>query len=147
MQKNGLCEPTLRKHRIFSELLQISIENILPCQWDHGNYCLARKDRNIPFSLPHSLHEIKSCYLTCIRHGNMTKTKSFHMYTVEVTEVIQASKQMLGLKLCNVRADFLSSQKLLAVIPLQKKSTMQELAANILMRIPIVKIICECFLP
>ena len=30
---------------------------------------------------------------------------------------------------------------------LQKKSTMQELGADILMRISIVKIVCDCFLP
>ena len=46
-----------------------------------------------------------------------------------------------------VKADFLSSQKLLAAILLQKKSIMQVLVANILMRISIVKIVCECFLP
>ena len=46
-----------------------------------------------------------------------------------------------------LRADFQSLQKLLAVILLQKNSIMQELAANILMRISIVKIVCECFLP
>ena len=45
------------------------------------------------------------------------------------------------------RADILSSQKLLAAILLQKKSVMQVLAANILMRISIVTIFCECFLP
>ena len=42
-----------------------------------------------------------------------------------------------------LRPDFLSSQKLLADILLQKKSTMQELAANILMRISVLKIVCE----
>ena len=47
------------------------------------------------------------------------------------------------------RTDFLSSQKLLAVILLQKKLVMQVLASNILMRISIVTIviISECFLP
>ena len=40
-----------------------------------------------------------------------------------------------------IRTDSLSSQKLLAAIFLQKKSIMQVLAANILMRISIVKII------
>ena len=44
------------------------------------------------------------------------------------------------------KADFLSSQNLLAAILLQKKSIMQELAANILMRIPIVEILGECLL-
>ena len=44
-------------------------------------------------------------------------------------------------------ADLLSSQKLLAAILLPKKSVMQVLAANILMRISIVKIVCKCFLP
>ena len=46
-----------------------------------------------------------------------------------------------------VRADFLSSQKLLYAMFLQKKSIIQELAANILIRISVVKIVCECFLP
>ena len=46
-----------------------------------------------------------------------------------------------------VKADFVSSQKLLAAILLQKKSVMQVLAANILMRSFIVKIVCKCFLP
>ena len=46
----------------------------------------------------------------------------------------------------SLRVDFLSSQKLLAVILLQKKkSTMQVLAANISIRISIVKIVCKCF--
>ena len=49
--------------------------------------------------------------------------------------------------LLSIRADFLSSQKLLTAMLLQKKSIMQVLAANILMRISIVKIVCECFLP
>ena len=49
--------------------------------------------------------------------------------------------------LLSLRANFLSSQKLLAAIILQKKSIMQVLAANILMRISIVEIVCECFLP
>ena len=44
-------------------------------------------------------------------------------------------------------ADFLSSQKLLAALLLQKKLIIKKLAANILMRISIVKIVCECFLP
>ena len=44
-----------------------------------------------------------------------------------------------------LRADFLSSQKVLAAILLQKKSIMQVLAANILMRLSIVRIVCECF--
>ena len=39
------------------------------------------------------------------------------------------------------RADFLSSQKLLAAILLQRKSIMQVLVANILMKIPIVTIV------
>ena len=43
--------------------------------------------------------------------------------------------------------DFLSLQKLLAAILLQKKSIMQELAANILMIISHVKIVGERFLP
>ena len=43
--------------------------------------------------------------------------------------------------------DFLSSQELLAAVLLQKKLTMQELPANILMIISIVEIVCECFLP
>ena len=47
----------------------------------------------------------------------------------------------------SIKADFPSSQKLLAAILLQKKSIMQVLAANILMRISIVKIVSECFLP
>ena len=47
----------------------------------------------------------------------------------------------------NLRADFLSSQKLLVSILLQQKSIMQVLAANISMRISIAKIACECFLP
>ena len=46
-----------------------------------------------------------------------------------------------------LRGDFLSSQKLLAAILLQKKSVTQLLATNIFMRIYIVKIVCECFLP
>ena len=46
-----------------------------------------------------------------------------------------------------VKADFLSSQKLLVAMLLQKKSIMQVLAVNMLMRICIVKIVCECFLP
>ena len=46
-----------------------------------------------------------------------------------------------------LRADFLSSQKLLAAILLQKTSIMQELAVNILMRISVVKIVSERFLP
>ena len=45
-----------------------------------------------------------------------------------------------------LKADFLSSQKLVAAILWQKKSIMQVLVANILMRISIVKIVCECFL-
>ena len=43
--------------------------------------------------------------------------------------------------------DFLSLQKLFAAVLLQKKLIMQVLAANILMRISIVKIVWECFLP
>ena len=46
-----------------------------------------------------------------------------------------------------VKADFVSSQKLLAAILLQKESVVQVLAANIFMRISIVKIVCKCFLP
>ena len=45
-----------------------------------------------------------------------------------------------------LKVNFLSSQKLLAAIILQKKSIMQELAANISMRISVVKIVCECLL-
>ena len=41
----------------------------------------------------------------------------------------------------------LSSQKLLAAMFLQKKSIMQVLATNILMRVSIVRIVCQCFLP
>ena len=51
---------------------------------------------------------------------------------------------------CNlrtVRADFLSWQKLVAAILLEKKSIVRVLASNILMRISIVKIVGECFLP
>ena len=51
------------------------------------------------------------------------------------------------LLLKKIRADFLSSKKLLATILLQKKSIMQVPAANILMRISIVKTVCECLLP
>ena len=47
----------------------------------------------------------------------------------------------------SIRADFLSWQKLLAAILLQKKSIVRMLATNILMRTSIVKIVCECFLP
>ena len=46
-----------------------------------------------------------------------------------------------------LRADFLSPQKLLAPILLQKKSIMQVLAAKVLMSISIVNTVCECFLP
>ena len=46
-----------------------------------------------------------------------------------------------------LKANFLASQKLLAAMFLQKKSSMQVLAASILIRIPIVKIACEWFLP
>ena len=55
----------------------------------------------------------------------------------------------IKLKIQHVRlgADFLSSQKLLAAILLEKKSIMQELVANISKRICIVKIVYECFLP
>ena len=53
----------------------------------------------------------------------------------------------MSLYTSQLKANFLSSQKLLAAILLQKKSIMQVLAANILMRISIVKIVCECFLP
>ena len=45
---------------------------------------------------------------------------------------------MLAFK--SLRVDFLSSQKLLVARLLQKKSIMQVLAANILMRISIVKL-------
>ena len=41
----------------------------------------------------------------------------------------------------------LSSENLFAAILSQKKSIMQVLTANILMRISIITIICECFLP
>ena len=44
-------------------------------------------------------------------------------------------------------ADFLSSQKLLAAMFLQKKSMMQLLPANIAREISIVIIVCECFPP
>ena len=47
----------------------------------------------------------------------------------------------------NLRADFLSSLELLVAILSQKKSIIQELTVNILMRISIGKIVCECFLP
>ena len=46
-----------------------------------------------------------------------------------------------------LRADLLSSQKLLAAKRLQKQSIMQVLATNILMTLSIVRIVCECFLP
>ena len=46
-----------------------------------------------------------------------------------------------------LRRIFLSLEKLLSAMFLQKKSIMQVLAANILVRIPIVKIVCEWFLP
>ena len=52
-----------------------------------------------------------------------------------------------GRTLRTVRADFLSWQKLLAAILLQKKSIVRVLATNILMRIFNVKIVCKCFLP
>ena len=53
-----------------------------------------------------------------------------------------------ALKLASkLRADFLSSQKLLAAILLQKESIMKVLAANSLMILSIVRIVCECFLP
>ena len=45
-----------------------------------------------------------------------------------------------------LKANFLPSQKLLAAMFLQKKSSMQVLAASILIRIPIVKLACEWFL-
>ena len=47
----------------------------------------------------------------------------------------------------SLRADFLSLQKLLAAILFQKKSVMRVLAANVSMRVSIVKIVFECFLP
>ena len=42
--------------------------------------------------------------------------------------------------------DFLSNQKLLPAMFLQKKSIMQALTANVLMGISIVKIVRQCFL-
>ena len=46
-----------------------------------------------------------------------------------------------------LKGNFLSNQKLLQALFLQKKSIMQTFAANMLIRISIMKIVCECFLP
>ena len=69
--------------------------------------------------------------------------KSFHLpqWTIEPVTMLSIVGSQNGLK-----ADFLSSYKLLAIIPVQKKSIMQVLAANTVMTISIVKIVCDCLL-
>ena len=60
---------------------------------------------------------------------------------------LQSSNKYKNSLNIGLRANFLSSQKLLAAILLQKRSIMQMLGANILVIISIVNIVSECFLP
>ena len=66
--------------------------------------------------------------------------------TWSIKNVIEVALFSKCLKLVSkLRADFLLSQKLLAAILLQKKSIMKVLAANSLMILSIVRIVCDCF--
>ena len=69
-------------------------------------------------------------------------TKKVFLTVTLVTEISLAQPKLM------LRAEFLSLQKLLAAILLQKKKSVIEVlaAVNILMRIPIIKIVCGFFL-